>query len=44
MDIAECRKIFPYGTASFEVVAGGLACGSGIAIDELGLWTVLQNT
>ncbi|EIE20147.1 hypothetical protein COCSUDRAFT_57874 [Coccomyxa subellipsoidea C-169] len=36
VDLEECRKIFPYGQAVIEAVEGGLSCGSGIAIDELG--------
>lgn len=36
VDIAKCREVFPYGQAVIEVVQGGLSCGSGIAIDELG--------
>ncbi|BDA45396.1 hypothetical protein COCOBI_07-1830 [Coccomyxa sp. Obi] len=36
VDVEKCREVFPYGHAVIEVVQGGLSCGSGIAIDELG--------
>lgn len=36
VDVEALRKVFPYGTAYFEVVVGGLSCGSGVVIPELG--------
>ncbi|CAL5228716.1 g11899 [Coccomyxa viridis] len=36
VDVEQCKGIFPYGLPIVEVVEGGLSCGSGIAVDELG--------
>lgn len=36
VDEQRVKDQFPYGTVSVEVVAGGLACGSGVVLAEQG--------